>query len=285
MRQPLVLRPGYGEGRPATPVAEAKLPEGGPTDRGLPLDSAIPGSQTYTKPLDDTREQGKDDEPIQRVEDADDLTKDRSRIDTREDNAHADIGYSGLGGRDPDDASLTKYPYRDGIPNSHSASTEAWVLQLWGLRHAHILSVPLGGTVRLAARLDEVLDGLNEKVEHRAKACSVNLKRVDRKNLRWLFAVDCGNGTKAVKLHADRVGNVVKLTKMHVSMSCSCKAWRWLGSEHHSKREDYLDGRPRGTATPPLIKDPEMKNRVCKHVMAVLSLVRDWEIPNENERK
>jgi hypothetical protein len=52
-----------------------------------------------------------------------------------------------------------------------------------------------------------------------------------------------------------------------------------LGPEHHAKSEGYLDGRPKGTASSPDIKDPERQNRVCKHVAAVLSFIRGWDVP------
>jgi hypothetical protein len=66
---------------------------------------------------------------------------------------------------------------------------------------------------------------------------------------------------------------------MDVYFSCSCKAWRWLGSEYHSKGEGYIDGKPVGTASTPDIKDPDRINRVCKHVAAVISRVQEWKIP------
>ena len=304
---PLVLRPAYGEsgvpsagpggaqllqdsGLPESvptgkgPVAEAKLP--GDTerkvDRGLSLDKDIPGTSTFNKDENDIREEKHEDEPIQEVEEADDLAKDRGRIDTKEDNAHdQNIGVPGqLGPRDPDDTSITKFPYRDDHRSPHYAGIAQQVVELWNLRSAHDLPVALGDTVRVASSLDEVFEGTNPKVKERSRTCSVGLKRVNAKNLRWLFSVDCGNGPKVVRLRAERPrSGVVKLSKMSVEVACSCPAWRWLGSEHHSQRESYLDGAPRGTASVPVIRDPKMHNRVCKHVAAVIGFVHKWEVP------
>jgi hypothetical protein len=130
----------------------------------------------------------------------------------------------------------------------------------------------------VALNRDSILEGLNRKVQTRAKKCAVSLKRADINNLRWILSVDCGNGPKVVKIKATRDKNITKLSKMDLDLSCSCPAWRWLGSEHHSKREDYLDGKPRGTASVPMIKDPRGINRVCKHVASVLAFVKDWKI-------
>jgi hypothetical protein len=111
------------------------------------------------------------------------------------------------------------------------------------------------------------------------------LKRADIANLRWIFSVDCGNGPKVVKLSAIRKGNITKFSKLELELSCSCPAWRWLGPEFHAKGEDFLLGKPIGTASTPDIRDPERDNRVCKHVAAALSVARGWEIPKQKKRK
>lgn len=275
MTSPLVIRPPYGNGDLR---GESKLPSGDPAGRGVSLDPAIPGSSTFAKPSDEgPREQRKDDESIHRVDNADDLLKHQTTPDQ--------ISRPGLRPslQEPgayDGPSKTKYPYRDGIPNSHNAALVEGVAQLWILRTARLASVQLEGPVRVAARFSEIENGLNPLVQQRARSCSVSVKRADIQNLRWIFSVDCGNGPKMVRLKATRKGNVVDLAKMDVLASCSCPAWRWLGSEFHAKGEEYIDGKPRGTASPPDIKDPERINRVCKHVAAVIGKVRRWQIPS-----
>lgn len=281
MQQPLVTRPAYGHGGLST-VSESKLPSGGPGGKGMPLDPSIPGTATYAKPEGDIREPRKDDEPIKRVDNADDLTKERSRIDTREDNAdkHDGIGYNGEG--EYDGTGKTKYPYRDHRPHEHYASVDPeFVVALFQLRSAHTLVLPPEPTVKVALRLGEVMQGLNPKTLSRAKKCGVTTKRVDVPNLRWIFAVDCGNGPKAIKLKAERKGNIVAMTKLELALTCSCEAWRWLGSEYHAKQERFIDGKPRGTASTPDIKDPKRINRVCKHVAAVLNHIEGWSIPKK----
>lgn len=282
LTQPLVSRPAYGEGRTPT-LAESKLPEGGPAGKGLPVEDGLPGSATFSKKEDDVRDFDRNtDTPIYRKDNADDLLKDRSRVDTREDNADKHDGIGGFGKGEWDTTIKTRYPYRDGLPHQHFASAEN-VVELWKLSHAHDLRVASESSIKVASVPHEVLSGLNPKFQERATRCSVSTKRADIKNLRWIFSVDCGNGAKAVKIHAfrERSPNVVKLSKMDVDLSCSCPAWRWLGPEHHAKREDYLDGKPRGTASVPVIRDPSGINRVCKHVAAVLSHVKAWNIPKK----
>jgi hypothetical protein len=262
---------------PYSIVGEAKLPVGEPGGKGISLDPGIPGTSTYAKPSGESpREQGKDDESIYRVDDASDLTKSQTRPDEINlQNLKPSIGTPGPekgNGKSP-------YPYRDGIPSDHSASL---VLAVAHTRLADLaLEVPVNfeSKIKVATRVQEVETGLGEHVLQRAKKCTSTLKRVDVLNLRWLFSVDCGNGPKVVKMKAARKGRVTALVKMEVSFTCSCNAWRWLGSEYHAKKDKYLDGKPRGTATVPVIRDPSGVNRVCKHVASVIGRVRDWTVP------
>ncbi|MFA5387353.1 MAG: hypothetical protein WC322_03065 [Candidatus Paceibacterota bacterium] len=256
------------------PVGESKMPQGGPTDKGLPVDPGIPGAATFAKPEDDIRKDRTDDEPIKRVDGPDDLTKDRDRIDTREDNADKHDGIGGLGKGEWDSGTKSKYPYRDGLPLTHSAAT---VVGMWVLQTAPTLTINLEDT-RIAATLDQIVKGLSSKVVERSSKCKVTLKRADNKNLRWIFSVDSGNGPKLVRMKATRKGNVVTLTKMDVAFPCSCPAWQWLGPEHNAQQGKYLDGKPVGTAAPPVIRDPKRANKVCKHVAAVVGLVKGWSV-------
>jgi hypothetical protein len=277
-------------------VGEAKLPDGGPADRGLSLDKDIPGTSTFNKPEDDIRDFDKGDntDPWRR-DSPDDQLKNRERVDTKEDwsEPHDGIGEMGKGKSDPRDMSKTKYPYRDDPKHPHYASrpfnAEAdYVAQLFLLRFAHEAIVEPPTQVRTAATIDQITNRLEDKIEERARQCHVRVRRVDASNLRWIFSVDCGNGPKVVRLKGDRVGNIVRLVKMQLKMSCSCPAWRWQGPEYHAKHENYQDGRPVGTASVPNIRDPHRQHQVCKHVAAVLSFIRKWEVPlskGEAEKK
>lgn len=264
------------------PIAESGLPKGEPGGKGLKLDKDIPGESTYNKPEDDIRDfdKGNKSDPWRR-DSPDDQLKERDVVDDKEDWGQQHDGIGNMGKDwDPNDTKKTKWPYRDGLPHQHYASEQAaFVAGMYLTSLAHELRVEPGNRLLVAAKPDEVVTGLNPAFAQRALSCGVQVKRVDVGNLRWLFAVNCGNGPKVVKLKASRPANVVRLGKMDVDVSCSCPAWQWLGPEHHAKREDYLDGSPRGTASVPAIRDPEGINRVCKHVAAVLSFVKGWEIP------
>lgn len=287
LTQPLVTRPAYGEDEEeGSTVSEAKLPEGSPGGKGIPLDNGIPGSSTFAKPEDDIRDDKAKDESIFRVDGPGDMAKEQTTPDVNETNKdkHDGIGYGDHGPYDTQNPSKTKYPYRDDREHKHNASV-LYVVETSKLAAAHELVVPAeGSTLKVATKLDPIETGLNPKMEERGKACAVTLKRADIPNLRWIFAVDCGNGPKTVRVKAERNGRATQMPKLDLKLSCSCPAWRWLGPEHHAKRETYIDGKPRGTASVPVIKDPEGINRVCKHVSAVLGKIRKWQIPSEKRR-
>lgn len=284
MTQPLVSRPPYGEGS-RTPLAVAELPSGGPAGKGMPLDSGIPGQSTFKKPEEDIRQPSTDDESIYRVDDADDLTKDRSRIDVNQDSADSSTSYNGLG--KPEPATKTKYPYRDEVPNAHNAS---FLAELWKLEGARTKVLTASTQIEVyelktAANVQQILNGLDQKFQERSRKCSASLKRADLNNLRWIFSVNCGNGPKAVKIKALPRAQTRVFSKLDLELSCSCPAWQWLGPEFHAKQESFQIGKPVGTASAPNIRDPERDNRVCKHVAAALAMTRQWEIPGAKMRK
>lgn len=282
MPQPLVTRPPYGQGRAATPVSESKLPEGEPGGKGLSLDPSIPGSSTHDKPEGDTREFDKA-EPgsIYRKDGPDDLAKPQD--DPEGDERHHENFKPRLappGGRPPGDPTVTDYPYRDDRPNKHWASVDpAFVLGCFLLKTAREVEVRPTPMTRTAATAEQISVGLDPAIQEKAGACSISLKRVDVGNLRWLFAVNCGNGVQVVRLKASRVGNVAKFSKFDLKVACSCPAWQWQGPEHHAQAGGYLDGKPRGTAATPAVKDPGGTHTLCKHVAAVLAHTKSWSIP------
>ena len=283
LAQPLVSRPAYGQGRPNTPVGSSGLPQGDPASHGRSLDKDIPGTSTFNKPEGDVREFDKAEEgSLYRVDGPDDLAKPQK--DQEGDELHHEQFkpvFDGPGGRPHDDPTVTDFPYRDKRKNKHWASIGEVVAGLFLLRFAHEVTLHPQPRLRtrVASTISEVIEGLDPAIEGRGASCSVEIRRVDTSNLRWLFAVNCGNGAKVVRVKASRVGNIVRLAKMDLRVTCSCLAWQYLGPEYHAKKEEYLDGKPRGTASTPDIRDPKRDHLVCKHVAAVLGHIRKWEIP------
>jgi hypothetical protein len=64
---------------------------------------------------------------------------------------------------------------------------------------------------------------------------------------------------------------MVSLEDTDVHISCDCPFWQWQGPEHWAVVNRYLYGKPVGTASKPVVKDPNSEHRLCKHAVAVLN--------------
>ena len=133
-------------------------------------------------------------------------------------------------------------------------------------------------SVRVAAKMSEILQGIDPGVVSRSRSVSPRVQRSDVKNIVYSFSVPGGQGkTYTVKVKGvPPTGTVRTISKMDLRLSCTCDFWRWQGPEHWAKAGDYLYGKPRGTAASPVEKDPDGRNRVCKHVAAVLDQIKRW---------
>lgn len=264
------------------PVSESKLPEGSPGGKGVPLDPEIPGSSTYDKSEGDIRQFDKA-EPgsIYRKDGPDDLAKPQDDPEgDRRDHGDFQVQIAPPGGRPKDDVSLPKAPYRDDRPNKHMAGIDpGFVLGCFLLRHAQETEILAAPMTRTAATIAQISEGLDPEIQAKAGTCTIVIKRVDVGNLRWIFAVNSGNGTHVVRLKASRKGNLTKFSRFDIKVACSCSAWQWQGPEHHAQVKGYLDGKPRGTAAVPATKDPDGNHTLCKHVAAVLARTSSWSIP------
>lgn len=107
-----------------TKFSASELPGAGVVEKGRTLENDLPGTKTFVKPVEDIRKPEPKDESIFRVDSPDTKNKSQTTPDINESNAdkHFDIG---VYGKAPwDSTTKTKYPYRDGIRNTHFAATK-----------------------------------------------------------------------------------------------------------------------------------------------------------------
>ena len=136
-----------------------------------------------------------------------------------------------------------------------------------------------GGFVKVeksAAKLRDLVSNTSPEVHNRSKGMPVKLVRAMPDRGIWLFNVKGRTSTYRVRIKGEMKGNVRKLSSAQVKVSCSCPYWRWQGPEHWGKGNDYLYGRPRGTASVPVIMDPKSEHWACKHVLATIRLARNY---------
>lgn len=135
-----------------------------------------------------------------------------------------------------------------------------------------------GSTQRVAAaKIDEIMGNCGPEIVQRSGSIQFRRKRILPKHGMLIYDVQgsvdgrSDGKTYTVRIKGLRKGNVKALAKMPVKVSCSCPYFRWQGPEHWAKTNGYLYGRPVGTASRPVIKDPKGKHWVCKHVYAILN--------------
>ena len=131
-----------------------------------------------------------------------------------------------------------------------------------------------------ATKIAEIEGNTKADILQKAQTIEVRLARVDAQNRLWLFDVK-GSEPKPYRVRIRALppqGNVKRMDKVDVQISCSCPFWRWQGPEHWASQNDYLYGKPKGTASTPVIKDPDSQHWMCKHVAAVLNTVKQYDV-------
>lgn len=132
-----------------------------------------------------------------------------------------------------------------------------------------------------AAKIAEIEGKTSPDILSKAQGADVRLTRVDAPNRVWLFDVK-GSEPDPYRVRVKVIppnDKVRKMDKVDVQLSCTCPFWRWQGPEHWAKQNDYLFGKPAGTASKPDAKDPKGRNWICKHVAAVLAKVKTYDVP------
>jgi hypothetical protein len=127
---------------------------------------------------------------------------------------------------------------------------------------------------RTAAKLDDILRQTSPSILEKAPGVQLKRKQLNAKTGFWLYEASGSKGEKyKVRVKATKKGNVNRPSKLDFKVSCTCPFWRWQGPEHWAKANDYLYGKPVGTAAKPTVKDPDGGNWCCKHAAAVLGLL------------
>lgn len=116
--------------------------------------------------------------------------------------------------------------------------------------------------VRISLKPEILQEHVPGKTKKRAESCNVKFVSYYKPNRMYTFSVDSGNGPHAVRAILSELDEV--------TMTCDCPFWRWNGPEFHAKNHGFILGKPRGTAGPPDVRDPDRKHWLCKHAYSVL---------------
>jgi hypothetical protein len=244
-----------GAGQIASRVASARIADGAiPT--GQTEEESWFGTRTFTYPDNEPTVPQTDPGSIFDIDGADAMTHHQEYMFDENIQNPTDTSY-------PTDVDMTQYwqyPYRT---------------QEKPVRHSSV--TPFVAIVRLALKSDELETHTPAKVRNKAEICNVKFISFDKRNRVYTFSVGCGKKSP----------HIVKASISdlnHVAITCDCPFWQWNGPEYHAKKNGYLLGEPRGTASPPDIRDPERKYWLCKHTYAVTTRLDSFvkEIAEEN---
>lgn len=129
-----------------------------------------------------------------------------------------------------------------------------------------------------AATIPQIITKTNDDIHQRARALPVKLVYASPDKGFWRFEVRGKSGTYLVRIKGIKKGATRYMKRAPVQVSCSCPFWRWQGPEHWAVKNGYLYGDPRGTASVPVIRDPNELHWACKHVLAAFRLARNYRI-------
>lgn len=200
----------------------------------------------------------------------------------------ADTQYSAVGPgtyqRKPDEkegvptGSQMPDTHTDNVPAGSSRVVPNGEGRMWSGDATYLQASLPSERQKVAATIAELLSGTAPDVVQRGRGIKPSLKRADPANGMWTFIVPGSKGDKyTVKVKAIVKGATKYIEKGQVKVSCTCDFFRWQGPEHWAKVEKYLYGKPVGTASKPVVKDPDARHRVCKHVAGVLEFTRKYK--------
>jgi len=137
-------------------------------------------------------------------------------------------------------------------------------------------------TKSAAAVISEILSNCGPGVTSRATGMKLKRKRLSPSGMTTWAVTSPSGSTYTVKVKPVRKNKrFKKFERIPVRVSCSCPFWRWQGPEHWGKVNDYLYGKPRGTASFPIIRDPTEQHWACKHIIPVLRMVNKYRFASD----
>jgi hypothetical protein len=128
--------------------------------------------------------------------------------------------------------------------------------------------------VLLEAKPAEILSKTSQDIKDRSHSRPARLSRVDRANGIWNYQVPGKKSTYLVRIKLTDP-NAKQFNDSDILITCNCKFFRWQGPEHWAKVDKYLYQNPAGSASQPVIRDPEGVKRICKHCVSALELAKN----------
>lgn len=122
--------------------------------------------------------------------------------------------------------------------------------------------------------ISQIRRRVGNRVKKRSESYSSRVTGKLRGKNRYVWFFETGDWIQKLRA-TPRSTRQQRVEGMDVAVTCNCPSFRWNGGEHWAKANKYLYGRPRGTASFPEERDPDMRHGVCKHLIAVFNHIRD----------
>jgi hypothetical protein len=131
----------------------------------------------------------------------------------------------------------------------------------------------------------ELIFRTNRKSVKYAKGCVATSKRNDPRNGRWTFTVKChqnwSKGPYDVRFRMLKSSKpTVGILGRTIEVSCNCNAWKYNGADFNALEKDYSE-RQYSNGQPPVVRDPQRRYLICKHIAACVPLFQRFLIPEQ----
>lgn len=149
---------------------------------------------------------------------------------------------------------------------------------------AKVIPEGRGFVNRQAYKIAEIESLCGPDLRQKSRGLQIRLRKVDARSSTWAYDVRGSDQTYKVRIKAlPKTSNLKDPKKVDVLVACSCPFWQWQGPEHWAKKHGYLLGQPRGTASVPGQKDPQHRHGACKHVLACLLAIKNFDLPGRTK--
>ena len=150
------------------------------------------------------------------------------------------------------------------------------------------LSVRRASLDKTADTIPELLAQCEPIILQRSKAVSLSSSSFSPAKGIWKWKAAGSQGrTYTVTIKGTRKGNIKNLSKAPVMVNCTCPYFRWWGPEHWAKVDRYQyktrSVKPRGTATFPVMRDPDHVKPICKHLAAAMNAAKQFRFAGDQQ--
>ena len=141
--------------------------------------------------------------------------------------------------------------------------------------------------VKTADTLPQLLSRCEPIIIQRSQAVSLSPAGFSPLKGIWKWKAAGSKGTYTVTIRGVRKGNIKSLQKAPVLVNCTCPYFRWWGPEHWAKADKYQyktrSVKPQGTATFPVMRDPNHVKPVCKHLVAAMKAAQKFRFSSDSD--